>query len=86
MGEKMGKKMGGKMGEERCEGERETAQVSSSVGAVVNVQWSQIRDPWLGGTPFGPLVKSSRFLVRWVLTAARRVNKVSKPEPKLSRA
>ena len=55
----MGEKMGGKMGEERCEGERETAQVSSSVGVVVNVQWSQIRDPWLfGGTPFGPLVKS----------------------------
>ena len=59
MGEKMGeKKMGGKMGEERCEGERETAQISSSVGVVVNVQWSQIRDPWIGGTPFGPLVKS----------------------------
>jgi hypothetical protein len=50
--------MGEKMGEERCEGERETAQVSSSVGVVVNVQWSQIRDPWLEGTPFGPLVKS----------------------------
>ena len=35
MGDKMGKKMGGKigrkMGEERCKGERETAQVSSSV-------------------------------------------------------
>jgi hypothetical protein len=31
MGEKMGGKMGGKMGEERCEGEREAAQVSSSV-------------------------------------------------------
>jgi hypothetical protein len=55
--EKMGEKMGGKMGEERCEGERETAQVSSSAGVVVNVQWSQIRDPWLG-TPFGLLVKS----------------------------
>jgi hypothetical protein len=69
MGEKMGKKMGGKMGrkmgEERCKGERETAQVSSSVGVVVNVQWSQIRDPWLGGTPVGALVKISRFLVRW---------------------
>ena len=53
MGEKMGEKMGGKMGEERCEGERETAQVSSSVGVVVNVQWSQIRDPWLlGGDTF----------------------------------
>ena len=25
----MGEKMGGKMGEERCEGDRETAQVSS---------------------------------------------------------
>jgi hypothetical protein len=25
------------------------AQVSSSVGMVVNVQWSQIRDSWLGG-------------------------------------
>jgi len=47
--EKTGEMMGGKMGEERCEGERETAQVSSSVGMVVNVQWSQIRDPWLGG-------------------------------------
>jgi hypothetical protein len=59
MGEKMGEKIGGKMGEERREGEREMAQVSSSVGMIVNVQWSQIRDPWLGGgTPFGPLVKS----------------------------
>jgi hypothetical protein len=59
MGEKMGEKMGGKMGEERCEGDRETAQVSSSASVVVNVQWSQIRAPWLlGGTPFGPLVKS----------------------------
>jgi len=61
VGEKMGEKMGGKMGEERCEGESETAQVSSSVGVLVNVQWSQIRDPWLwgrGGPPFGPLVKS----------------------------
>ena len=48
----MGENMGGKMGEERCEGDRETAQVSSSVGVVVNVQWSQIR-----GTPFRPLVK-----------------------------
>ena len=45
----MGEKMGGKMGEERCEGEREAAEVSSSVGVVVNVQWSQIRDPWLWG-------------------------------------
>jgi len=45
MGEKMGGKMGGKMREEICEGERERAQVSSSVGVVVNVQWSQIRDP-----------------------------------------
>ena len=54
----LGEKMGEKMGEERCEGERETAQVSSSVGVVVNVQWSQIRDPWLRGrTPFGALVK-----------------------------
>jgi hypothetical protein len=51
VGEKMGEKMGGKMGEERCEGDRETAQVSSSV--VVNVQWSQIRAPWLlGGDAF----------------------------------
>jgi hypothetical protein len=58
MGKKMGGKIGGKMGEERCEGERETAQFSSSVGVVVNVQRSQIRDPWLGGTPFGPLVKN----------------------------
>jgi hypothetical protein len=79
--------MGEKMGEERCEGERETTQVSSSVGVVVNVQWSQIRDPWLGGgTPFRPLVKSLRFLMRIVLTAARRVNRVSRLEPKLSRA
>jgi hypothetical protein len=53
----MGGKMGGKMGEERCEGERETAQVSSSVG--VNVQWSQIRDSGFGGAHLsGPLVKS----------------------------
>jgi hypothetical protein len=58
MGKKMGKKMEGKMGEERCEGERETAQVSSSVGVVTNVQRSQFRDPWLGGIPFGPFVKS----------------------------
>ena len=49
----MGEKMGGEMGEERCEGDRETAQVSSSVGVVVNVQWSQIRAPWLlGGDAF----------------------------------
>jgi hypothetical protein len=55
----MGEEMGGKMGEERCEGDRETAQVSSSIGVVVNVQWSQIRDPWLfGGDAFRPLVKS----------------------------
>ena len=58
VGEKVGEKMGGKMGEERCEGERETAQVSSSVSVVVNVQWSQIRDPWLGGASFRALVKS----------------------------
>ena len=58
MGEKMSEKMRGKMGEERCEGERETAQVSSSVGVVVNVQWSQFRDSWLEGIPFGPFVKS----------------------------
>ena len=50
--EKMSEKMGGRMGEESCEGERETAQVSSSVGVVVNIQWSQIRDPWLGGNTF----------------------------------
>ena len=31
MGEKMGEKIGEKMREERCEGERETAQVSLSV-------------------------------------------------------
>jgi hypothetical protein len=42
MGEKIGEKMERKIGEERCEDERETTQVSSS---VVNVQWSQIRDP-----------------------------------------
>jgi hypothetical protein len=38
--EKMSEKMGGRVGEESCEGERETAQVSSSVGVVVNIQWS----------------------------------------------
>jgi hypothetical protein len=56
----MGANMGGKMGEERCEGERETAQVSSS---VVNVQWSQIRDPWLlgGGHLSGPSLKVVNF-------------------------
>ena len=53
MGEKVGEKMGGKMGEERCEGERETAQVSSSISVVVNVQWLQIRDPWLEGQNLG---------------------------------
>jgi hypothetical protein len=59
----MGEKMGGKMGEERCEGDRETAQVSSSVGVVVNVQWSQIRDPWLlgGGRLSGPSLKVDDF-------------------------
>jgi hypothetical protein len=52
-------KMRGKMREERCEGERETAEVFSFIGVVVNVQWSQIRDPWLRErTPFGPFVKS----------------------------
>jgi hypothetical protein len=64
MGEKMGEKMGGKMGEERCEGDRETAQVSSSVGVVVNVQWSQIRDPWLfggGDALSGPSLKVDDF-------------------------
>ena len=45
VGEKRSERMGGKMGEERCESERETAQVSSFAGVVVNVQWSQIRDP-----------------------------------------
>jgi hypothetical protein len=49
-------------------------------------EWSQIWDPGFGRTLFGPLVKSRRFLVRWVLTAPRRVNRVSRPEPKLSRA
>ena len=58
----MGEKMGGKMGEERCEGERETAQVSSSVGVVVNVQSSQIRGPWLlGGHLSGPSLKVEDF-------------------------
>ena len=61
MGEKMGEKMGRKMGEERCEGERETAQVSSSVGVVVNVQWSQIRDAWLVGHFSGPSLKVDDF-------------------------
>ena len=68
----MGEKMGEKMGEERCKGERETAQVSSSAGVVVNVQSSQIRDPWLGGHLSGPSLKIERFPVRWVLTAAWR--------------
>jgi hypothetical protein len=49
------------MGEERCEGERETAQVSSSVDVVVNIQWSQIRDPWLGGHLSGPSLKVDDF-------------------------
>jgi hypothetical protein len=59
----MGEKMGGEMGEERCEGDRETAQVSSSVGVVVNVQWSQIRGPWLfgGGRLSGPSLKVDDF-------------------------
>jgi hypothetical protein len=62
MGEKMGEKIGGKMGEERREGEREMAQVSSSVGMIVNVQWSQIRDPWLGGGHLsGPSLKVDNF-------------------------
>ena len=54
----MGEKMGEKMGEERCEGERETTQVSSSVGVVVNdtVVTDSGRLAW--GTLFGPLVKS----------------------------
>jgi len=56
-GGKLGGEMGGEMGEERCEGKRETAQVSSSVGVVVNVQWSQIRDPDLGGHLSGPSLK-----------------------------
>jgi hypothetical protein len=57
----MGEKMGGKMGEERCEGEREAAQ-ASSVGVVVNVQWSQIRDPWLWvGHLSGPSLKVDDF-------------------------
>jgi hypothetical protein len=43
--EEIGEKMGEKMGEEGCEGERETAQVSSSIDVVVNVQWSQIQNP-----------------------------------------
>jgi hypothetical protein len=57
----IGEKMGEKMGEERCEGERETAQVSSSADVVVNVQWSQIRDPWLGGHLSGPSLKVDNF-------------------------
>jgi hypothetical protein len=44
--------MGEKIEEERCDGERETAQVSSSVGVVANVQWSQIRNLWLWGDIF----------------------------------
>ena len=51
MGSDIGEKMGEKMGEERREGERETRiqlQVSSSVGVVVNIQRSQMRDPWAG--------------------------------------
>jgi hypothetical protein len=61
IGEKMGEKMGGKMGGERCEGERETAQVSSSVGVVVNVQWSQIRDSGLVGHLSGASLKVDDF-------------------------
>jgi hypothetical protein len=58
----IGEKMGEKMGEEGCEGERETARVSSSVGVVVNVQWSQIRDPWLWGWHLsGPSLKVDDF-------------------------
>jgi hypothetical protein len=53
MGEKIGEKMGEKMGERM--GERMGKKMRGKMGK----EWSQIRDPWLGGgTPFGPLVKS----------------------------
>jgi hypothetical protein len=63
MSKKMDEKMGRKMGEERCEGERKTAQVSSSVSMVVNIKWSQIRDPWRfgGGNLSGPSLKVDDF-------------------------
>ena len=66
MDEKMVGKMGGKMGEERCECERETAQVSSSVSVVMKCTVVTDSGPlaWEDGTSFGPLVKSGRFLVR----------------------
>jgi hypothetical protein len=44
---KIGEKMGGKMGEERCEGERETAQTSSSVSVVVKCTVVTDSGPWL---------------------------------------
>jgi hypothetical protein len=48
MGEKVGGKMGGKMGQERCEGKRETAQVSSSVRVVVKCTVTNSGPPGLG--------------------------------------
>jgi hypothetical protein len=60
MGRKKGRKMGGKMGEQRCEGERETAPVSSSISAIVKCTVVTDSGPlaWEDGTSFGPLVKS----------------------------
>jgi len=59
MGEKMGEKIGGKMGEERYEGERETAQVTSSVGVVVKYTVVTDSGPlaWGGKHLSGPSLK-----------------------------
>jgi hypothetical protein len=52
----------GRWEKERCEGERETAQVSSFVGMVVNAQRSQIRTPGLGRRHLsGPSLKVDNF-------------------------
>jgi hypothetical protein len=79
----MGEKMGGKMGEERCEGERETAQVSSSVGVVVKC--TVVTDSGtssLGGWDiFRPLRQKLTISGEMGLDAPRRVNRVSRPEP-----
>ena len=72
MGEKTGGKMEGKMGEERCEGERETAQVSSSVAVVVDVQWPQMRDAVSPSScPCLYLAVPARFRFRHVSACSR---------------
>ena len=60
IGKKISEKMGGKMGEKRCEGERETAPVSSSISVIVKCTVVTDSGPlaWEDGTSFGPLVKS----------------------------